>query len=65
MFRIKNCSHILSKSRSKFCKLNEFHLSAINHEQTVIAIRREDQSVWERRAPLAPKHVRKLDNKNN
>ena len=22
--------------------------------------RREDQSVWERRAPLAPQHVRKL-----
>lgn len=26
----------------------------------VLAIRREDQSVWERRAPLAPHHVRKL-----
>jgi alpha-aminoadipic semialdehyde synthase len=26
----------------------------------VMAIRREDQSVWERRAPLAPHHVRKL-----
>ena len=26
----------------------------------VIAIRREDQSIWERRAPLAPSHVRKL-----
>ncbi|KAF2347992.1 Alanine dehydrogenase/pyridine nucleotide transhydrogenase N-terminal, partial [Trinorchestia longiramus] len=26
----------------------------------VMAIRREDQSVWERRAPLAPQHVRKL-----
>ena len=25
-----------------------------------MAIRREDQSVWERRAPLAPSHVRKL-----
>ncbi|XP_057655384.1 alpha-aminoadipic semialdehyde synthase, mitochondrial isoform X1 [Diorhabda carinulata] len=26
----------------------------------VIAIRREDQSIWERRAPFAPYHVRKL-----
>ncbi|XP_050313695.1 alpha-aminoadipic semialdehyde synthase, mitochondrial isoform X2 [Anthonomus grandis grandis] len=26
----------------------------------VIAIRREDQSVWERRAPFSPSHVRKL-----
>lgn len=26
----------------------------------VIAIRREDASIWERRAPLAPNHVRKL-----
>ncbi|GAU93378.1 hypothetical protein RvY_05330 [Ramazzottius varieornatus] len=28
--------------------------------QPIMAIRREDQSVWERRAPLAPNHVRKL-----
>ncbi|KAF5307902.1 hypothetical protein FQR65_LT06469 [Abscondita terminalis] len=28
--------------------------------QKVIAIRREDQSVWERRAPFSPSHVRKL-----
>lgn len=26
----------------------------------MLAIRREDQSVWERRAPLAPLHVREL-----
>lgn len=26
----------------------------------VIAIRREDQSVWERRAPFAPANVREL-----
>lgn len=25
-----------------------------------MAIRREDQSIWERRAPFAPNHVRKL-----
>lgn len=26
----------------------------------MVAIRREDQSVWERRAPFSPNHVRKL-----
>ena len=28
--------------------------------QPILAIRREDNSVWERRAPLSPAHVRKL-----
>lgn len=32
------------------------------HHKTVLAIRREDVSVWERRAPLAPKHVKELIN---
>ena len=31
----------------------------------VIGIRREDQSPWERRAPLAPEHVRTLVHKHN
>ncbi|XP_011207613.2 alpha-aminoadipic semialdehyde synthase, mitochondrial [Bactrocera dorsalis] len=30
------------------------------HHGKVIAIRREDQSVWERRAPFGPSHVQKL-----
>lgn len=29
----------------------------------MIAIRREDQSVWERRAPFAPHHVKRLSKK--
>lgn len=29
----------------------------------MIAIRREDQSVWERRAPFAPHHVKRLTRK--
>ncbi|XP_050499676.1 alpha-aminoadipic semialdehyde synthase, mitochondrial [Diabrotica virgifera virgifera] len=29
-------------------------------KKKIIAIRREDQSIWERRAPFAPSHVRKL-----
>ncbi|KAM9853985.1 alpha-aminoadipic semialdehyde synthase, mitochondrial [Aulostomus maculatus] len=30
------------------------------HQGTIIAIRREDINPWERRAPLAPRHVREL-----
>ncbi|CAG9819108.1 unnamed protein product [Phaedon cochleariae] len=30
------------------------------NKSKIIAIRREDQSVWERRAPFSPNHVRKL-----
>ena len=29
-------------------------------QPNVLAVRREDASVWERRAPLAPSHVKKL-----
>lgn len=32
----------------------------LGKETAVLAIRREDASIWERRAPLAPAHVRKL-----
>ncbi|KAK7080687.1 hypothetical protein SK128_009852 [Halocaridina rubra] len=31
-----------------------------NVQGCILAIRREDQSVWERRAPLGPSHVRQL-----
>lgn len=49
MFRILKCRDSLSRvvSRSK-------------HTGTVIAIRREDQSVWERRASFSPAGVKKL-----
>lgn len=33
---------------------------SIRQTDKVIAIRREDQSVWERRAPFAPQHVKRL-----
>ncbi|KAK5901654.1 hypothetical protein CesoFtcFv8_006996 [Champsocephalus esox] len=33
-----------------------------DHHQAVMAIRREDINPWERRAPLAPKHVKELTN---
>ncbi|KAJ8387718.1 hypothetical protein AAFF_G00151490 [Aldrovandia affinis] len=33
-----------------------------NHHRTVMAIRREDINVWERRAPLAPRHIKEITN---
>uniref|UniRef100_A0A3P8UP07 Aminoadipate-semialdehyde synthase n=1 Tax=Cynoglossus semilaevis TaxID=244447 RepID=A0A3P8UP07_CYNSE len=32
------------------------------HHRAVVAIRREDINPWERRAPLAPRHIRELTN---
>uniref|UniRef100_A0A8C8SIC3 Alpha-aminoadipic semialdehyde synthase, mitochondrial n=1 Tax=Pelusios castaneus TaxID=367368 RepID=A0A8C8SIC3_9SAUR len=37
-------------------------LKCHHHHKSVLAIRREDVSAWERRAPLAPKHVKELTN---
>ena len=37
-----------------------FSTTAAAAQQHVIAIRREDNSVWERRAPFSPSHVREL-----
>uniref|UniRef100_U3K5Q9 Alpha-aminoadipic semialdehyde synthase, mitochondrial n=2 Tax=Ficedula albicollis TaxID=59894 RepID=U3K5Q9_FICAL len=38
-----------------------FHLTKCwHHRKSVLAIRREDVNAWERRAPLAPKHVKEL-----
>ncbi|KAF2879699.1 hypothetical protein ILUMI_26475 [Ignelater luminosus] len=50
---------------NKMLKLTRFPIQSTigrRHLGTrkVIAIRREDQSVWERRAPFSPMHVRKL-----
>ena len=39
---------------------NVGHLLGFVVVKAVMAIRREDNSVWERRAPLAPSHVRQL-----
>ncbi|KAJ9586025.1 hypothetical protein L9F63_020322 [Diploptera punctata] len=46
-----------SKKYGLFLKKSFKHTSI---QGKVIAIRREDQSVWERRAPLAPSNVRRL-----
>ncbi|KAM4675252.1 alpha-aminoadipic semialdehyde synthase, mitochondrial [Discoglossus pictus] len=44
------------------CRRNNvvFTHLARNHHKAVLAIRREDINAWERRAPLAPKHVKEL-----
>ncbi|KAM9633974.1 alpha-aminoadipic semialdehyde synthase, mitochondrial isoform 3-T4 [Morphnus guianensis] len=36
------------------------HAKCWYHRKSVLAIRREDVNAWERRAPLAPKHVKEL-----
>ncbi|NWS16715.1 AASS protein, partial [Pachyramphus minor] len=36
------------------------HTKCWHHHKSVLAIRREDVNAWERRAPLAPKHVKEL-----
>uniref|UniRef100_A0A8D8ZYX0 Alpha-aminoadipic semialdehyde synthase, mitochondrial n=1 Tax=Cacopsylla melanoneura TaxID=428564 RepID=A0A8D8ZYX0_9HEMI len=49
MYRIKNQVDTISQTWKR-----------AKHTGKVIAIRREDQSVWERRAALAPSNVRSL-----
>lgn len=41
-------------------KFGHHHLQSRDHHKSVLAIRREDVNVWERRAPLAPKHIKEL-----
>nr|XP_006011556.1 PREDICTED: alpha-aminoadipic semialdehyde synthase, mitochondrial isoform X1 [Latimeria chalumnae] len=45
-------------------KSREFGLchARCNYHKAVLAIRREDINAWERRAPLAPRHVKELTN---
>ncbi|XP_074840212.1 alpha-aminoadipic semialdehyde synthase, mitochondrial isoform X2 [Carettochelys insculpta] len=43
-------------------KVRVHHVRCRHHHKSVLAIRREDISAWERRAPLAPKHVKELTN---
>uniref|UniRef100_A0A671P7R4 Alpha-aminoadipic semialdehyde synthase, mitochondrial-like n=1 Tax=Sinocyclocheilus anshuiensis TaxID=1608454 RepID=A0A671P7R4_9TELE len=45
--------------RGCMCCQRRFQHHQQNHKN-VIAIRREDVNVWERRAPLAPRHVREI-----
>lgn len=72
---IRNKANLKCLSKHLLCTTyysRGVHLSALNLDSSkyssgknkVIAIRREDQSIWERRAPLSPNHVRKLVHKN-
>ncbi|KAM8892458.1 alpha-aminoadipic semialdehyde synthase, mitochondrial isoform 1-T2 [Spinachia spinachia] len=47
----------LQRRRTRSCLSNQ---RRHEHQQAVMAIRREDVNPWERRAPLAPKHVKEL-----
>ncbi|KRT79289.1 hypothetical protein AMK59_7999, partial [Oryctes borbonicus] len=54
---------VLFETGNKMLRLRKkCALNSIRHYGTkrIIAIRREDQSVWERRAPFSPGHVRNL-----
>ena len=51
LLRLSTCSY-------QFLQLTQARLCHTGSK--VLAIRREDNTPWERRAPLAPKHVRKL-----
>ena len=59
------CQKKMWKTRTVLCchsNYRTFLKQARRHASAgkVLAIRREDNSVWERRAPLAPKHVKQL-----
>ncbi|XP_038636018.1 alpha-aminoadipic semialdehyde synthase, mitochondrial isoform X1 [Scyliorhinus canicula] len=47
------------KSRAIGCCLRCGH-PRYHHHKAVLALRREDINVWERRAPLAPRHVKEV-----
>lgn len=48
---------MLRVRRTELCRLG-FGLSRRLHQQPVMALRREDVNAWERRAPLAPRHIK-------
>lgn len=54
--KYKQAGYLWDKQSEKL-----IHSTSVKQQtKKIIAIRREDQSIWERRAPLAPTHVRKL-----
>lgn len=65
-------THLMFFTRSGMFRLLHHHgnrtqrclgdLRRFKHYRAVVAIRREDINPWERRAPLAPRHVRELTN---
>lgn len=55
MFRLLR--HQGSRTRTCLCGQRRY-----DHHKSVMAIRREDINVWERRAPLAPRHIKEITN---
>ncbi|XP_067420389.1 alpha-aminoadipic semialdehyde synthase, mitochondrial isoform X1 [Emydura macquarii macquarii] len=53
---------MLRAFRDTHVKFRVHLLKNRHHHKPVLAIRREDVNAWERRAPLAPKHVKELTN---
>ena len=63
----RNNIQLIKKLRLTSLYSNRLHTTSVYNDKIkkkVVAIRREDQSLWERRAPLSPNHVRKLVHKN-
>lgn len=52
---------MLRLSRTKLGRLR-LSLSKGLHHKAVMALRREDVNAWERRAPLAPRHIKGITN---
>lgn len=62
MFRVSS-QHYKVLRNNKICSLlknNTRSASVKVRDERILAIRREDLNVWERRAPLAPQHVKEL-----
>lgn len=63
MWRIRNCSK--GKNLLNYSAFSRIHSRAFgaDHGERIMAIRREDINVWERRSPISPAHVSELVNK--
>ena len=63
MFRVCSKNSNVLRNRNylnKFLKNNAKYSSVKVTSPKVLGIRREDLNVWERRAPIAPQHVKEL-----
>lgn len=60
MFRLLLRQRVAARPRSRLATQQQQRRH--EHHGPVVAIRREDINPWERRAPLAPRHVKELTN---
>lgn len=66
MWRLNRSASTLTSNLNKLsstCQRNATKVTVTNAK--VLGIRREDINVWERRAPIAPHHVKELRDKGN